>query len=151
MGSHSSQLTRIVSKLKEHVHAIANLETRVEEIYQMQVLEGLDDEKVQKHLKCPTPKHNGNASGGMSVPQPRASSVMAFSAYAQTPNPQHSSLKVSPSKRQMSNLLELAPSTLLPLNKDDVILNMPIIRNKSSLGNFNFTMTNPKFDRIKHL
>ena len=48
-------------------------------------------------------------------------------------------------------MLELAPSTLLPLNKDEVILNMPVIRNKSSMSNFNFTLTNPKFDRIKHL
>ena len=101
---------------------------------------------MQKHLKSPAPKN----SGGLSVPQPRSSSVMAFSAYAATPQPA-SSLRASPSKRQMTNLLELAPSTLLPLNKDEVILNMPIIRNKSSMSNFNFTMTNPKFDRIKHL
>ena len=76
---------------------------------------------------------------------------MTFSAYATTPQPQHIKIKQSPSKRHMFNNLELAPSTLLPLNKDDVILNMPIIKHKQSLSNFNFTMTNPKFDRIKHL
>ena len=147
MGSHSFQLNKIVSKIKEHVHKIADLEMKVERISQLQMLEGLDDEKVQKHLR--TPKPIKNHSGMVDVPQGRSSSVMTFSAYATTPQPAHASIKSSPSKRHMKNNLELAPSTLLPLNKDEVILNMPIIKHKHSLSNFNFTMTNPKFDRIK--
>ena len=46
MGSHSFQLSKIVSKIKEHVHKIADLEMKVERISQLQMLEDLDDEKI---------------------------------------------------------------------------------------------------------